>query len=252
MADIDSKRRFSDRVDNYVKYRPDYPAEALDRIAAFGGLGPGSAVADVGAGTGKLTRLLLERGWRVWAVEPNANMRAAAEQTLSGFPGFTPVAASAEETTLPDASVNLVTVAQAFHWFDRAACRAEFRRILKPGGGVALIWNQRGGDSAFMQGYTQAVRRWCGDHPASHNRVDDDACEAFFGGPYEKTRGPVWSQSFDFEGLWGRALSNSTTPLPGHPRHEPFKAALRELFAQYSEDGAVHYDYQTELVLGRL
>ena len=139
----DSTRRFSSRVDNYVKYRPSYPPEVVELLAAECGLTPGALVADIGAGTGLLAELFLQNGYRVLGVEPNREMRQAGERLLGDYPHFTSIDGTAEVTTLADKSVDIITAGQAFHWFDREKARAEFARILRPGGWVALVWNER-------------------------------------------------------------------------------------------------------------
>ena len=139
--------RFSDRVENYVRYRPGYPAEVLRTLNTACGLSPGHVVADIASGTGIWTRMLLENGNPVFGVEPNTVMREAGERLLATFPNFTSVAGTAEATTLPDQSVDFVTAAQAAHWFDRERARREFVRILKPGGWLVLLWNERLTDS---------------------------------------------------------------------------------------------------------
>ena len=137
----DPIERFSDRAENYAKYRPGYPDEMLGFLRVR--LSPPAAVADVGSGTGILTRQLLNNGYELYAVEPNAPMRKEAEQTLSGYPGFTVSVVRRRRRPSLMESVDLITCAQAFHWFDRAKARAEFCRILKVTGVVALIWNER-------------------------------------------------------------------------------------------------------------
>src|SRR5271170_7373092 len=140
-------QRFSSRVDNYVRYRPGYPSEVLDLLKKTCGLTADSVIADVASGTGIFTRILLENGNRVFGVEPNADMRRAGEEYLASYERFTSVAGTAEATSLPDHSVDIVTAAQAAHWFDRAKARAEFVRILKSGGWAVLIWNERQTDT---------------------------------------------------------------------------------------------------------
>jgi ubiquinone/menaquinone biosynthesis C-methylase UbiE len=139
----DSKERFSDRVDDYRKYRPGYPEAVLQVLEERCGLSPSSVVADIGSGTGILTGMLLSKAHTVYAVEPNAPMRSAAEEDYRDHPAFRSVAGSAEATTLPSRSVDLITAAQAFHWFDPEKAKAEFRRILRKEGNIALIWNER-------------------------------------------------------------------------------------------------------------
>jgi SAM-dependent methyltransferase len=251
----DSKQRFSDRVDDYVKYRPAYPPEVLGFLRSECGFGPGHVVADVGSGTGIFTRQLLENGNKVFAVEPNGPMRAAAEQALSGFPNFVSVAAPAEATGLPDASVDFVTAAQAFHWFDAARARAEFARVLRPGGWVALLWNSRGRrDSGFGLAYEKLLH----EHGIDYEKLIKGWGDAnggvtrFFGaGGFRLFTCPN-GQSFDFDGLRGRALSASYVPKPGAPGHEPLMTGLRAAFDRFHRDGRIVLEYETLVYLGRL
>jgi len=148
--------RFSDRVENYVRYRPGYPPEMIETLKSECGLTPTRVVADIASGTGIWTRMLLEHGNGVFGVEPNAEMREAGEHLLAGFPNFTSVGGSAEATTLPDHSVDFVTAAQAAHWFKRDLARREFARILKQGGWLVLLWNERRTESTpFLRAYEQ-------------------------------------------------------------------------------------------------
>jgi SAM-dependent methyltransferase len=252
----DPTRRFSDRVADYVRYRPGYPEALLRALMDEAGLGPGSRAADVGSGTGISTELLLASGAEVWAVEPNAEMRAAAEERLGGEPRFHSVAGTAEATTLPDASADLVAAGQAFHWFDRERFRAECVRILRdapPPGRVALFWNSRRTEATpFLRDYEALLRRLGTDYERiDHKQLGPEGFEAFFGGPYESRRFDN-HQVFDFEGLRGRLLSSSYTPPPGHPGHQPMLAELRRIFDRHQEEGRVRFEYDTELHLGRL
>lgn len=253
---LDPTLRFSDRVADYVRYRPGYPEALLRALEAEAGLAPGTGVADVGSGTGISTALLLRSGAEVWAVEPNPEMRRAAEDRLAGEPRFHSVAGTAEATTLPDASVDLVAAGQAFHWFDRERFRAECVRILRGApstGRVALFWNSRRTESTpFLREYEALLRRFGTDYERiDHKQLGPEGFEAFFGGPYESRRFDN-HQVFDFEGLRGRLLSSSYTPAPGHPDHEPMLAELRRLFDRHQEDGQVRFEYDTELHLGPL
>lgn len=251
---MDSKVRFTDRVDAYVKYRPDYPEEALDYLYDTAGLRGAAKVADVGAGTGKFSRLLLERGSEVIAVEPNAAMRQAAVDALGGYPGFRAVAGSAEATGLAAGSVDYIVCAQAFHWFDRAAAKEEFLRVLKDGGRVALIWNSRlTAGSPFLEGYEQLIQTYGTDYvQVNHRNISAPDLAMFFREGAMREARFAYRQTLDYDGLKGRLLSSSYAPGSGHPRHEPMLAALRELFDGTSRDGFVFFDYETEIYWGEL
>lgn len=250
----DSKERFSSRVDNYVKYRPGYPAGVVDVLARECGLTPASTVADVGSGTGISTEVFLRNGNRVYAVEPNREMREAAERLLAGYERFVSVAGAAEATTLDDASVDLVTAGQAFHWFDQPAARAEFARILRPGGWTALMWNIRNVEATpFMREYEQLLREFGTDYEnVSHHGVADFEMAEFFAPNDYQLSLLENAQTFDYEGLEGRLLSSSYVPEAGHPGYEPMLAALRELFDRHASDGLVAFEYQTKIYFGRL
>jgi SAM-dependent methyltransferase len=249
----DSTERFSDRVADYARYRPDYPPAVLAVLVAEAGLTADWVVADVGAGTGLSTRLFLGNGNRVVAVEPNAEMRAAVEWLLGGVPGFRSVAGTAEATGLRESSVDLVVCAQAFHWFDPARTRAEFLRILKPGGWVALIWNTRRTAAApFMGEYEALLERYGTDYGrVRHDRLPSDLLERFFGGPFRRLVVPH-AQNLDRDGLRGRLLSSSYTPAEGDPARDALLRAADEMFARHARNGRVRLEYDTEIHLGRL
>ncbi|PXW27650.1 class I SAM-dependent methyltransferase [Paraburkholderia caballeronis] len=249
----DSTRRFSDRVADYVKYRPTYPREVVTFVHAECAVAPGAPVADIGAGTGISARLFLDAGHPVFAVEPNAAMRAAADAWLAGFPAYRSVAGTAEATTLDAASVDLVIAAQAFHWFDKAGARREFARILKPRGAIALFWNSRLLEgSAFLTGYEALLQRYCPDYARVAESYPDDAAMAdWFGDGFEHRTVFPNAQWLDFDGLKGRLMSSSYAPKAGDPHHEPMLAALRELFDATARDGRVNFEYETRVYAGR-
>lgn len=246
--------RFSDRVADYVKYRPGYPAAVLDLLSRECGLKPAASVADIGAGTGIFTRLLLQSGAQVFAVEPNADMRAAAETALAGHPGFRSIAGEAGNTTLPPASVDLITAAQAFHWFDRDQARAEFARILKPDGQVALIWNEREVDTTpFLQAYEQLLLDYAPEYGiVDHRNITPADVAAFFHPHQIKLASFAYQQQFDYAGLKGRLLSSSYAPNAGHPNHEPMLRQLNRLFDRFQQDRQVVWHYQTRVFYGHL
>lgn len=253
MAVHDATQRFSSRVAHYVRYRPGYPAEILQLLHSECGLTPESVVADIASGTGIFTRLLLENGNQVWGVEPNPQMRQAAEDLLAGFPRFTSVAATAEATTLKPKSVDFVTAAQAAHWFDRDKARNEFRQVLKPGGCVVLLWNERRTDSTpFLREYEQLLLTFGTDYQeVRHERTTEEIDEFFAPSPYQER---IFNnrQEVDYQGLEGRLLSSSYTPQPDDPRHAPMLAELRHIHEIHNVSGLVTLEYATRVYFGQL
>jgi SAM-dependent methyltransferase len=251
----DPTQRFSSRVENYIKYRPHYPADVIRTLAAESGLSPRSIVADVGSGTGISTELFLRNGNEVFAVEPNREMREAAERLLGDEPRFHSVDGRAEATTLPDSSADFIVAGQAFHWFDRDRARGEFLRILKPAGWVVLIWNERAtGSTPFLAAYEQLLRRFATDYEqVNHTNIDEKTLDAFFGraAAYRTVAFPN-RQEFDLAGVQGRLLSSSYAPEKGHPNHEPMLAALRRIFDSHQTSGHVAFIYRTAMYVGRL
>lgn len=245
--------RFSDRVDNYVRYRPGYPGEVVQTLRRECGLVPAHVVADVASGTGLWTRMLLENGNAVIGVEPNAEMRVAGERLLASFPKFTSIAGSAEQTTLPKESVDFVTAAQAGHWFDRVRARREFVRILRPGGWLVLLWNERVIDSnRFLCEYERLLLTYGTDYEeVRHERTTAAVNEFFDPAPCEE-RTFEMRQEFDYTGLEGRLLSSSYAPGPDHPKHAPMLRELRRIYEACAVDGRVAFEYKTRLYFGIL
>jgi SAM-dependent methyltransferase len=253
MPASDATTRFSSRVENYVRYRPGYPHAILDLLRDKCGLTSTSYVADIGFGTGLFTRLLLENYSTVVGVEPNLEMRKAGETFLADFPRFHAIPGTAEVTTLPDHGVDLVTAAQAAHWFDHEKARREFQRILKPGGWVVLLWNERITDSTpFLIGYEKLLLQYGTDYAEiRHERTTDVISEFFSPSPYEEQTFPM-RQTFDLPGLEGRVFSSSYTPQPGDPNYQPLKRDLGELFHRCQTDGSVAFEYWTRVFYGRV
>ena len=243
--------RFSDRVENYIRYRPGYPPQVVETLRRECGLTATHVIADVASGTGIWTKMLLENGNSVYAVEPNADMREAAERLLAGFPRFTSLNGKAEATSLADASVDFVTAAQAAHWFDREQARREFSRILKPSGWLVLLWNERETDSTpFLREYEQLLLTYGTDYQEiRHERTTDAVNEFYDPAPYQE-RVFAMRQEFDYEGMEGRLLSSSYAPGPGHPKHEPMLRELRRIFDEHAESGRVAFDYKTRVYFG--
>ncbi len=250
----DPTLRFTTRVSDYVKFRPGYPVGVLDVLRNRMELALGKTVADIGCGTGIFSKFLLETGCTVIGVEPNAAMLSAAVEMLRGEKNFRAVAGKAEATTLADKSVELITAAQAFHWFDRPAFREECVRILRPGGYLALIWNDRKLEgSLFLEAYEKLLIDFGVDYMAvRHNNIDENELSRFFG-PVEMDKATFPSeQSFDYDSLLGRLMSSSYAPQPGHANYAPTVAALRTLFDETNEDGQVRMEYETVVFFGQL
>jgi SAM-dependent methyltransferase len=245
--------RFSDRVENYIRYRPGYPPEALRALKNECGLRPAHVVADIASGTGIWTRVLLENGNGVFGIEPNAEMRQAGERLLAAFPKFASVAATAEATTLADESVDFVTAAQAGHWFDRERARGEFVRILKPGGWLVLLWNERLTDSTpFLREYEQLLLTYGTDYAdVRHEGTTDEIHEFFDPAPFQE-RIFALRQEFEYTGIEGRLLSSSYAPGPEHPNYAPMLHELRRIFDARALSGRATFDYKTRVYFGRL
>jgi ubiquinone/menaquinone biosynthesis C-methylase UbiE len=248
-----SIERFTSRVETYAKYRPTYPPEVIQLLVAECGMTPNAVVADVGCGTGILAELLLKNENEVLGVEPNPAMRAAAENQLRNYPKFRSVAGTAEATTLPPRSVDLITVGQAFHWFDASAARVEFARILRPKGFVALIWNDRRLDSTeFLRNYEALLRKYGTDYAKVQEINPRDVITSFFAPNEFKVKKFPNHQEFDFEGFEGRVFSSSYTPEQGNPSFEPMLKALRELFDTHQHKERVAFEYDTKVFYGQL
>jgi len=250
---IDPTKRFSKRVENYIRYRPGYPAEIIDLLESACGLTPESVVADLGSGPGFLTQLFLKNGNKVFGVEPNAEMRAAGEKLLVQYSNFISIDASGEETRLPGHSVDLIAAGQAFHWFDREKVKPEFKRILKPEGWVALIWNGfRVETSPLNKGYQEIVLKYGTDYKEVAREITGVDVESFFAPKQCRFASFKFKQVFDFEGLKGRLLSSSYAPEPTDPSFARMIEELRALFDATQHDGKVDFNYETEVYYGQL
>jgi ubiquinone/menaquinone biosynthesis C-methylase UbiE len=246
--------RFSTRVGNYVKYRPGYPPEVITLLEAECGLTPSAIIADIGSGTGILSELFLKNGNTVYGVEPNREMREAGERLLNDYRNFKSIEGTAEDTKLDKASIDFITAGQAFHWFDREQARREFQRILKPGGWVAFLWNERKTDTtAFLVDYEKMLIRYGTDYEAvNHTNVDDGVISEFFAPNDYRLKIFDTRQAFDFKSLKGRLLSSSYTPEEGHPHYKPMLAELERIFQRHEASGEVAFEYDTKIYYGQL
>jgi len=244
----DPTKRFSDRVENYSRYRPGYPEEALQYIFDQTKINTESTVADIGAGTGIFTGLLLKSGSSVVAVEPNEAMRSAADKLLHTHSSYSSLAGTAEATGLNDQSVDLITAAQAFHWFKLTETKAEFKRILRPHGRIVLIWNRRSqSDSEFMQQYAALLESRLPEYnKVNHANATDERIGDFLGSQMRTAEFPSY-QRFDLAGLKGRLLSSSYCPSIGSPGHDELMTEIDKLYVKFSKEWGVQFDYRTQV-----
>jgi len=245
--------RFTGRVDAYRRYRSRYPREVIPLLREKCGLTPHSVVADIGAGTGMLAELFLENGNRVWAVEPNAEMRAACEELTAKFPRLSCIDGAAEHTHLADRSVDLIAVGRAFHWFDHDKCRPEFQRILRPGGWVVLAGlGPRRQKEPISRDFQAILHEHGIDYRQIHDRYNlKEAMKKFFaGGTLEEAQFPG-AEELTYEALEGQTLSLSVTPQPGHPQFPAMQQALKEFFRKYQHDGTMRLPMNCHISMGR-
>ena len=249
----DATQRFSSRVENYVRFRPGYPPEVFELLQRECGLAPDSVIADIASGTGIFTRMLAENGNRVFGVEPNDKMRRVGERLLESYSGFTSIAGTAEATTLPDHIVDIVAAAQAAHWFDREKARREFVRILKPGGWLVLLWNERRTDSTpFLREYEHLLLSYGTDYQeVRHERTTAEIADFFSPSPF-RSRNLEMRQEVDYTGLEGRLLSSSYTPTSDHANYDTMLRELRRIFDAHQIDDRVSLEYNTLVYYGRL
>lgn len=250
---MDARQRFSNRVADYVRYRPRYPETLIPLLADRCGLRPEHSVADIGSGTGILSEPFLDHGNTVYAVEPNGSMREAAEVAFGRFDAFHSVAGSAEATGLADSSVDFIAAGQAFHWFDPEKAAGEFRRILRPDGWTVLVWNERRADaSGFLAAYDALLLQHGTDYASvDHRQIDDGRIASFFGGGAVFAERLENAQVLDRAGLAGRVRSCSYVPAEGEPGYAPMMAALDLLFDRHAVEGTVTMHYDTRVYLGR-
>lgn len=245
--------RFSDRVENYVRYRPAYPLAVLEILREEIGLTPEWTIADLGSGTGISAKLFLEHGNEVFAVEPNGPMRAAAERLLDEYSKFHSVDGTAEATTLPAGSIDALVAAQAFHWFDPVKTGVECRRILKSAGWAILLWNTRRLNSTpFLRDYEAQLKKHGTDYSqVRHENVDESRLDKFYGPGRWQKRMVDNEQSLTLDGLRGRVKSSSYVPANGDPAQEAMLRELDELFTKHQQAGEVVIEYDAEIYFGR-
>ena len=246
---LGATERFSDRADAYVRGRPSYPQALVEQLQNIGALQRGQTVVDVGVGTGFSAEPFLRSGYTVIGVEPNEPMRIAGDQQLREFATYRSVAGTAEATTLPDDAADLVIAGQAFHWFDVSRAAIEARRILRPGGWVALIWNDRQSTgSAFLAGYEALLRTHGIDYAKLVHRHVDDKAIAQFCAPAQAAVATFDNpRNLQREDLLALARSASYLPPHGDPRHATMLLTLNTLFDLHAKNGTVQMMYRTRM-----
>lgn len=250
---MDSAKRFTNRVEDYVKYRPHYPVSVVNYLQEQFGLSAGKTIADIGAGTGISTALFLQAGYEVYAIEPNEAMLAKAKELLDKYPGFRAVDGTAENTTLKANSVDVVIAGQAFHWFDPVKSKAEFKRILEEEGLVVLIWNERKMDSPFEKDYDQLIIKHARDYvKVDHRNIDLQSIASFFAPSPVQLKIFPNEQIFDFDGLKGRLSSSSYMPSAGEVEYGPMIEDLKRLYDRYQENNSIKISYDTKVYVGKL
>lgn len=251
----DTYSHYSRTVEYYSRYRPRYPETLVPWLTAECGLAPGQVIADIGSGTGQMTERFLQRGHLVYAVEPNPDMRRVAEEELAAYPQLTSLGTTAEATAIPDHCVDLITVGNAFHWFDHARTREEFVRILKPGGWVVLAWNLERIGSPFGAAFEAFWQKHI-DPKAHFTRARERELPGyiaqFFGEGGFNYHSMDNYQICDFEALLGVTLSTLKAPKSDDPRFGPMVEDLQAIFEQYQQNGAVTLEYDTALMCGQL
>lgn len=245
-----AKSRFSNRVDEYAKYRPTYPIEVIENLKQNYGLKPENKIADVGSGTGISSKLFLDFGCEVFGVEPNLEMRERSAEELVTYKRFQAIDGSASETSLPNQSVDFVVVAQALHWFDLQACKAEFKRILKPNGKTIILYNQRPDqDTGLSKEYQKLLEKYGRDYQKLRHRKHSELVQDRF---FVKFDTHTFSnhQTLDFDGLVGRAESSSYMPKRTDPEFPKMKQELKQIFEQHNQQGLIQIHYQTCMYVG--
>ena len=247
--------RFTDKANIYEKFRPSYPKEMLSIIEdeCHLSLCNSIVIADIGSGTGKFTQLLLDKGCIVYAIEPNNDMRAIAETKFMDKANYKSINSFAEATQLDNNSVDLITVAQAFHYFDIEKVNTEFKRILKPHGKVVLLWNFRHRESDFIKEYERIVYSFHSKdlQPTfAQDKMNNCLFDKFF--ENYKVYSIPYIQKLSFSDLWGRVLSSNHAPKKDDPNYDKLYKSIKKLFDKYQQNKKIKFEYCTKIVIGSL
>lgn len=252
MSDLNnSVERFSDRVENYIKYRPDYPFEIIEFLKKEIDLTSDKVIADIGSGTGLSALNFLKNGNQVIGIEPNEEMRKAGEIFLKEYSKFSSQYGKSDNTNLPDNSIDLIIAGQAFHWFDVDKTKNEFKRILKGDRYVLLIWNEKNFSKLFMSDYEKLLKTYGTDYDkVKQENIDDSILSNFFDKGYQ-LKEFYNNQIFDYQGVEGRMLSSSYIPLDATIR-ETITNELKNIFNKYQSDNKIDFEYTTKVYYGKI
>lgn len=250
---MDATKKFDGIANEYTQSRPSYAIEFIECLYEKYGVTKSSVIADIGSGTGKFAKQLLDKGSKVFCVEPNADMRLVAEKELSSYPNFSSVDGCAEDTTLPDNSIDFITTAQAFHWFDTKSFKKECTRIIKPDGKAFLIWNTRNDEALINQELHKVYSKFCPDFKgfSGGTKLHDDRIKEFFNGAYQYItfNNPLY---FDREKFINRSLSGSYSLKKGDSNFDLYIEEINKIFDKFEIDGIVKIENQTVAYVGTL
>jgi SAM-dependent methyltransferase len=244
-----SAKRFDGLAAAYSAYRPTYPPALVDFVAQQLGVSSPARIIDVGSGTGISAELFLKAGYAVTCVEPGADMFARATANLAHYPLAQFVQSRAESTGLPAADADLVLAGHSFHWFDVAACRREFARILKPAGWVALLWNSRDESDGFTREYYERIEPFASAHPHLDPASNEARARSFFGNDYRVRRFPNPAR-WSLNELLGFVFSASYLPKRETAEAAPLIAEVEQLFARCATDGKISFAIVAEVYYG--
>lgn len=243
----DNTIRFSNRVDDYIKYRPGYPEALIDTLEEVMKISNGTIVADIGSGTGLSSKPFLQKDYFVLGVEPNSEMRRASEKLLASFPHFKTINGTAENTKLKNKSVGLIFCGQAFHWFDINKCKIEFERILEDNGNIVLAWNERSTGSAFQKEYDNILYNNIEEYKkVNHRHVNKEVIATFFSPKKMHQTSLGNKQEFNLQGLKGLLLSSSYCPKEG-PVFQNLMKEMEQLFVRHQQNNLIEFEYETKI-----
>jgi len=250
---VDARSLFNGKASIYSRYRPDYPKDLLKMLEKETGFNRNWIVADIGSGTGIMSRLFLENGNHVYCIEPNDDMRSESIKLTSSFLKCKVLKGTAENTGLDTDSIDIIVAGQSFHWFDPVAAKKEMTRVLKPGGFAALIWNNRSErENSLSKEYDYICSKYSHNYQGTGNsRIESDTFITFFHNGFKKFETPNY-QKLNLDGILGRYFSTSYALQPQDPEYGDAVESLKKLFRKFEKNGYATMEYETQIFLGQL